>query len=96
MRRAMSEFEVQSGNDMLALSSSQFDPIRTFVDITGAFLSYAIASILGVAAFATPGCSYSIIGFRPIQRENAVSRRAAAIVPPSDVGFRGQNAKKLT
>jgi hypothetical protein len=29
MRRAMSEFEVQSGKHMLTLSSSQFDPDRT-------------------------------------------------------------------
>src|SRR6266481_2662942 len=30
LRRAMSEFEVQSGKHMLVLSSSQFDPQRTF------------------------------------------------------------------
>jgi hypothetical protein len=29
LRRAMSEFEVQSGKHMLVLSSSQFDPMRT-------------------------------------------------------------------
>ena len=32
MHRAMSEFEAQSGKHMLALSSSQFDPNRTFAN----------------------------------------------------------------
>jgi hypothetical protein len=31
----MSEFEVQSGKDMLALSSSQFDPSETLATLNG-------------------------------------------------------------